>query len=219
MENELHEALDQLLAADQELRRQKRALFPAVLARRRAASRVLEIWREIRGQPSADPPRPLLDRCDIAGADVAQVVEELPDGRELQLVGSEGTIAPPSGGWTRESLLEAARELLICDRPTESQLGRLVVCKRLWCQCLRIAPPSDRGKTKCPSCKGRSWETYGAVAGRFRRNSIDLVTSRPASTPTSNGFPSLEPDVTKPHKPQRKPRKTKPQPVPKEIAK
>jgi len=174
---ELFEALEALLKAEKELKRQKRALFPAVLARRRATSRVLEIWRAMKGEPS-DPSRPILDVLDRAGkvergggmvegriaptpatlhAPPSTREEGLPDGSPARPIPFHA--ARPPQGWSAATLRHGS-ELLLGVRHRAEERADLVVCSKEWCGALRYQPHAEREGSRCPQCLGKKFRAF-----------------------------------------------------------
>lgn len=205
---ELFEALEALLKAERELRKQKRALFPAVLARRRATSRVLEIWRAMKGEPS-DPSRPIIDAIDrraaaapvvVEEAPETEVLEELPDGSRARPVVSH--VPRPPQGWSVDTLRHAAEEILGTKFDSEQQAD-LLVCSKEWCGALRYQPHAERDESRCPVCKGRKFRAY--LDAMIEIQAEDLFARRleraeatKGSMPSSNGH-AQPPAPTKPY--------------------
>ena len=105
---ELYEALDRMEATSRELARQKRALFPAIAARRKAVECVRAVWKECRGRKADPPPRPILDAIAAAAKAAPADGEALPRlrGRKAYRAAKEemgGAAAPDAARMRRRA--------------------------------------------------------------------------------------------------------------------
>jgi hypothetical protein len=177
--DELGEALDLMEVTYRELRRQKRALFPAVIAYRRSVESVRRAWRHYR---TGITDTPLLERMGegppappVSPAKAARkksrpkdtdghvdeplaitVTEELPDFGQVESAAE--SVPRPEGGWNELALLAAAEELGIPD------WRRVKLCVK----CEQAFPAKQ---TRCPVCKGSVRLVGGLVRERYlKRN-------------------------------------------------